>query len=69
MEKHVCGFNEKWGVGDKKELFIEQGHQAGIKNNCHYTGLTNFKKKSASTLKTRAAATHLLAVACKDKVI
>jgi len=24
--KHVCNFNEKWGIGDKEESFIEQGH-------------------------------------------
>jgi hypothetical protein len=69
MEKHVCGFNKKWGVGDKEESFIEQGHQVGIKDNCRYARLTNFEKKTASTLKTRAAATHPLVVACKDKVL
>jgi hypothetical protein len=69
MEKHVCGFNEKWGVGDKEESFIEQGHQVGIKDNRRYAGPTNFEKKTASTLKTRAAATHPLVVACKDKVL
>jgi hypothetical protein len=35
MEKHVCTFNERWGIGDKVELFIEQGHQVGIKDNGH----------------------------------
>jgi len=33
MEKHVCPFNNKWGIGDKEESFIEQGHQVGIKDN------------------------------------
>jgi len=23
MEKHVCDFNNAWGVGDKEESFIE----------------------------------------------
>jgi hypothetical protein len=31
MENHVCDFNEKWGTGDKEELFIEQGHQIGAR--------------------------------------
>jgi hypothetical protein len=29
MEKHVCEFNDKVGLGDKEESFIEQGHQVG----------------------------------------
>jgi hypothetical protein len=62
MEKHVCPFKNKWGIGDKEESFIEQGHQVGMKDNRRYAGLTNFEKKTASTLKTRAAASHPLVV-------
>jgi len=69
MEKHLCWFNNKWGMGDKEESFIEQGHQVGIKDNRRYAGLTNFEKKTASTLKTRAAASHLLVVTCKNTVM
>jgi hypothetical protein len=29
MEKHVCNFNEKWGVGEKEESFIEQDTKLG----------------------------------------
>ncbi len=69
MEKHVCAFNDKWGIGDKEESFIEQGHQVGIKDNHCYAGLTNFEKKTASTLKTRVAALHPLVVTCKNTVM
>jgi hypothetical protein len=69
MEKHVRPFNNKWGIGDKEESFIEQGHQVGIKDNRQYAGLTNFEKKTASTLKTRAAASHPLVVTCKNTVM
>jgi len=69
MEKHVCPSNNKWGIGDKEESFIEQGHQVGIKDNQRYAGLTTFEKKTASTLKTRAAASHPLVVTCKNTVM
>ena len=69
MEKHVCAFNEKWGIGEKEESFIEQGHQVGIKEDRRYAGLTNFQKKTASTLKTRANSTHPLVVARQNKVL
>jgi len=42
MEKHVCDFNDSYGVGDKEELFVEQGHKVGIKDDRRYHGLTNF---------------------------
>ena len=58
MEKHVCAFNDKWGIGDKEESFIEQGHQVGIKDNHCYAGLTNFEKKAASILKAGVAASR-----------
>jgi len=45
MEKHVCEFNDKVGLGDKEESFIEQGHQVGMKDNRRYHGLTCFEKK------------------------
>jgi hypothetical protein len=63
IENHVNKFNEKWGIGDKEESFIEQGHQLGMKDNCRYAGLT----KSASTLKARAASTHPTVLECKKK--
>jgi hypothetical protein len=58
MEKYVCDFNNAWGVGDKEESFIEQGHQVGLKDDRRYRGLTNFEKKTASTLKARAITSH-----------
>jgi hypothetical protein len=45
MEKHVVPFNDKYGLGDKEESFIELGHQIGIKDNRRYQGMTNFQKK------------------------
>jgi hypothetical protein len=51
MEKHVCEFNDKYGIGDKEESFIEQGHQVGMKDYRQYHGLTNFEKKTVSTMK------------------
>mgnify|MGYP000306260662 CR=1 FL=1 len=39
LECHICDFHEKWGVGDKEESFIEQGHQVGIKDNRRYKTL------------------------------
>jgi hypothetical protein len=45
MEQHACSFNDKNGVGDKEESFVEQGHQIGAKENSQYARLTNFKKK------------------------
>ena len=29
IEYHVTKFNDKWGIGDKEESFVEQGHQVG----------------------------------------
>jgi hypothetical protein len=51
-------------MGNRRQrgIAIEQGHQVGIKDNCHYAGLTNFEKKTASTLKTWVAASHPLVV-------
>jgi hypothetical protein len=58
MEVHTCDFHDKWGIGDKEESFIEQGHQMGIKENRWYHGLKDFKKKTESALKVRSIATH-----------
>jgi hypothetical protein len=44
MELHTCDFNDKFGVGDKEDSFIEQVHQTGIKDDHHYCGLKNLKK-------------------------
>jgi hypothetical protein len=54
MEKHVCKFNRKDGIGDKEESFIEQDHQVGIKDDRRYHRLTSFEKKTESTLKSWA---------------
>jgi hypothetical protein len=51
MEAHTCDFHEKWGVADKEESFIEQGHQTGIKDGCHCCGLKSIKNSSESMLK------------------
>jgi hypothetical protein len=32
MEAHTYDFHEKWGVADKEESLIKQGHQIGIKD-------------------------------------
>jgi hypothetical protein len=68
MELHTCDFNDKFGVGDKEESFIEQGHQTDIKDDCHYCGLKNLKK-TESALRVRAIATHLLVVNQKAEVL
>ena len=60
VEKHVNEFIMKWGVGDKEESFIEQGHQIGLRDNRRYAGLTNFIKRTESTMKERCNATHPL---------
>jgi len=46
IEYHECPFHKKWGIGDKEESFVEQGHQVGAKDN----SITNFVKKSESTI-------------------
>jgi hypothetical protein len=51
MEVHTSDFHDKWGVGDKEESFIEQGHQIGIKDNRKYHGLEDFKKKIRISIK------------------
>lgn len=45
MEVHTCDFNDTYGVGDKEESFIKQGHQTGIKDDHRYCGVKNLKKK------------------------
>jgi hypothetical protein len=60
MEYHLCTFNDKYGIGDKEESFVEQGHQVGAKENLRYAWLTNFEKKSASIINARLQASHPL---------
>ena len=45
MEQHVVACNNIYGLGDKEESFIEQGHQVGLKENRHYQGVTIFERK------------------------
>jgi hypothetical protein len=52
MEKHIVPYNNKYGLGDKEESFIEQGHQIGLKENRRYHGVTNLKK-NGSLLKSK----------------
>ena len=51
IEKYVCDFNDSYGVDDKEQSFVEQGHQVGIKDDRRYHGLTNFVQQSESTMK------------------
>jgi hypothetical protein len=44
MGQHVVPYNNKYGVGDKDESFIEQGHQIGMKGNRQYHGITKLKR-------------------------
>jgi len=69
MEKHTCEFNDKHGIGDKEESFIEQGHQVGMKENRRYHGLTNFEKKTESTMKARSLASHPLVRTNQETVL
>ena len=69
LEKHTCDFHDEWGVGDKEESFIEQGHQIGLKDDRRYCGLKNFKKRTESTLKVRSIATHPLVMEQRSKVL
>ncbi len=45
MEKHVCTFNEKWGIGEKEESFIEQGHKLGLRKIVVMSDLPTFRRK------------------------
>jgi len=69
VEKHVNEFNMKWGVGDKEESFVEQGHQIGLRDNRRYAGLTNFIKRTESTMKERCNATHPLVLQQQQRVV
>jgi hypothetical protein len=53
---------------DKLEMISGKGHQVRVKDNCRCAGLPNFKKKTASILKTRVAASHPPVVTCKNAV-
>jgi hypothetical protein len=69
LEKHVCAFNEKWGVGDKEESFVEQGHQVGLKDDRRYHGLTTFEKRTESLLKARSIKCHPLVQVNQSKIL
>ncbi len=69
MEAHTCDFHDKWGIGDKEESFIEQGHQIGIKDDRRYCGFKNFRKRTESALKVRSIATHPLVMQQKAEVL
>ncbi len=58
MEQHIVPFNNKYGLGDKKESYIESGHQIGIKENHRHQGMTNFQKKMEASLKAQTIPTH-----------
>jgi len=45
MEQHIVPCNNKYGVGDKEESFIEMGHQIGLRENRRYQAMKNFQKK------------------------
>jgi hypothetical protein len=65
----VNEFNMKWGVGDKEESFVEQGHQIGLRDNRHYAGFTNFIQRTESTMKERCNATHPLVLQQQQWVV
>jgi hypothetical protein len=69
MEQHIVPFNNKYGLGDKEESFIESGHQIGIKENCRYQGITNFEKKMEASLKAQTILTHPLVIEQNQKVL
>jgi len=68
IECHACPFNDKWGTGDKEESFVEQGHQVGARDNSRYARLTNFVKKSESTLNARQQSSHPLVLEQQQKI-
>jgi hypothetical protein len=53
MEQHIVVYNNKYGLGDKEESFIEQGHQIGMKENQHYHWVTNFQNTNGSILESK----------------
>ena len=69
LECHICDFHEKWGVRDKEESFIEQGHQVDLKDNRRYCGVKKIIKKTESSLKARSNATHPLVLQQNSKVL
>jgi hypothetical protein len=69
MEQHIVACNNNYGIGDKEESFIEQGHQIGIKENRRYQGMSNFQKKMEAFLKARTIATHPLIIEQNQKVL
>jgi hypothetical protein len=69
MEQHIIPFNNKNGVGDKEELFVELGHHIEIKENHWYQGMTNFQKKREASLKAWTMQTHPLLVEQTQRVL
>ncbi len=67
MEQHIVAYNNKYGVGDKEESFIEQGDQIGMKENQSYHGVTILKMEAS--LKARTIATHPLVIEQNYKVL
>ncbi len=47
---------------------MEQGHQVGAKDNSHYARLTNFVKKTESTLNAWQQSTHPLVLQQQQKI-
>jgi hypothetical protein len=47
IEQHIVVYNKKYGISNKEEFFVEQGHQIGMKENRGYHGVANFKKEAS----------------------
>jgi len=45
VDHHICDFNDKHGIGDKDENFIEQRHQGCSKNEDRTKRVANFQKQ------------------------
>jgi hypothetical protein len=69
MDQHIVPFNNKYGLGDKEESFIESGHQIGIKKNCRYQCMTNFEKKMEASLKVQTILVLPLVIEQNQKVL
>ncbi len=66
-ETHVC--NDAYGIGDKEDSFIEQGHPVGIKDDRRCYGLTNFVKETQSAMKAQSVSSHPLVKENQVKVV
>jgi hypothetical protein len=69
MEQCIVPCNNKYGVGDKEESFIEMGHQIGLRENRRYQGMKKFQKKTEASLKVRTFDTHPLIALQSQKVL